>query len=163
MITDKKKLEDMAIKIENCLEKGDIYLATIYALEEGHVERAMEIYEKAGWFSSAAHLAKESGLVKKAQELIDRQIERDEMSGNFGNAAIVAELWGRSKKSKELYAKCSKIYEEAGNFLFAGLDAKSAGLDERAQKMYSKYEDYCAKEAGPPLNEFPLWFGFFSW
>jgi len=68
----------------------------------GMTQRAIEDYEKAGWFEKAADIALEAGMKEKAEGLYQRAVENYEFSGRFRDAATVARKAGMMQRAEGL-------------------------------------------------------------
>ena len=66
------------------------------------VERAVQDYEKAGWFNEAADVALKAGMTERAEGLYQRAVENHEKAGRFSIAADVALKAGMKERAEQL-------------------------------------------------------------
>jgi len=86
--------EARAIAISKLVEKDYLPISQI--------ERAVEVYEKAGRFVHAADTALKAGMNERAVELYQRAVEVYEKAGRFGDAADTALKAGMNDRAERL-------------------------------------------------------------
>ena len=94
-------------------------------ISEEQIRRTIDFYVKAGWFDVAARVAKDAGMLERAQGLYERAVEDHEKAGRFHDAARVAVGAGMLERAVD-------VYVNAGQFGVAARFAEKAGMTERA-------------------------------
>ncbi|MBR9692274.1 hypothetical protein GOV06_05825 [Candidatus Woesearchaeota archaeon] len=118
--------------IQDCEKRGEFHRAVFLTnlmdnpspKNKQLLERAIENYEKIGYFMAAGMLAMDSYMDERA-------IENFEKSGDYNWAIAIAQSKGMDDKVRELHRKNFEMFEECGLFDSAAREAREKGFVER--------------------------------
>lgn len=113
-----------------------------YALEHGKPDEAIKTYVKEDRFEEAADVAKEAGLVDRAQKLYQKEMKKVS-KGHIGEGHKLSQMARIARKAgfpdaDEFYHDAMEWFERRGSFRYAGEVAEEAGWYNKAVTLYEQ-------------------------